>query len=60
MFQPRLALRKDGEPKVLTMLEKKILVPLPKDVKRKLEDRAVENGRAMSREAAEIIKEAVK
>lgn len=41
------------------MLEKKIIVPLPKDVKRKLEDRAVENGRAMSREAAEIIKEAV-
>ena len=42
------------------MLEKKILVPLPKDVKRKLEDRAGDHGRAMSREAAEIIKEAVK
>lgn len=40
--------------------EQKIIIPIPKDVKRKLENRAVTNGRAMCREAAEIIKEAVK
>ena len=40
--------------------EKKILIPLPAEVKRKLEKRANENGRATLREAAEIIKEAVK
>ncbi len=39
--------------------EKKIIVEIPADVKRRLELRAEINGRAMMREAAKIIKDAV-
>lgn len=41
-------------------MEKIINVPLEREIKAALEKRADENGRATSREAAAIIKEAVK
>lgn len=39
--------------------DKKILIEIPADIKRRLELRAEINGRAMMREAAKIIKDAV-
>ena len=47
------------EEKEIMNKDKKIIVEIPADIKRRLELRAEINGRAMMREAAKIIKDAV-